>query len=850
MNRSNSNGSMSLTAIASVGGGIAFALTLANLARYVTVENALEQTLQATARCIDPTDGACNILDASGADSEFDWYLASRGEQQTFWADRYNYSARVFRENWQLRFPAFEVRKIPLPPIELRQSELPVSRFLASLNAFERRGLRVEAEFPALDDHFFTPAATPNFPEFDPGYEDDRKDQEPALWSPRALNIRGDVRRPRSQPGYVSRDLALPAQTPWQVGGLRLSDEPAERRAGVPEVREVASDWYEVPILETDPGEQAVCLENGVPCSTLTDITGGGLDWRDYAYVAVKAFAVARRIGGSPEIKWAGSAPNRFAPDGFGLALETLPPEVWQPAKARARESGANVNEIVRTAPVASQECLGGRDWSHVRDDAAWKNFHLVLRGAIKRHPSDNSIDGDGIGESKDPMCPNGDRKHWNLAVPRGGAYRIRGWIKVRGGTVETSVMFKHYIDTYHRVEVDTPPLKCDRTIAGREAGENTATCVDACADLVSAAYRSSPSSCKVSEVREPICESEAAVGIDPTIVPVARPSECNDGSFAAARCDDVLPYPDTALCRDELQSFAGSKVCITKIADLSTALYPEQKNCPLAKNTSHTVICDDTRTEIIAGEQPKPVEDCPAVQRESARLSGLPPVTSGGKSHGNFSPAAHWKEVEEPQPERWERTLIRPEVANPDSIRSVEAILSTAAPRYATVSTAERPPLSAFPLSASELERLSVAGTFSLVQNGTTPVAIRSVYPFVNEPEIEIPDFLPNEASLLSCSGTPVALDERLRAYAAVEIPEAADPKTLFESSAEYVDSMRAGLQSSCATDAASVGLPKCSKVTHVEKRTVECAAPRYLGRFSTSQAPEVPPECASPNA
>ena len=253
-------------------------------------------------------------------------------------------------------------------------------------------------------------------------------------WAPRALNFPGDVRRRNGR--EVSREIHLPDAAVYEAS-FALSDRTGDR---LPEIAEVATELIEVPDFGSEV-PPSLCGSAAAPCG-VSYAAGGTDEWSRFAYIAVKAFAEIRRTAGEPELRWAGSPVHPpGTPDGWGLQVETLSRDRYRAWKERS--AAGIIGE-----PLMEIECLGGRDWGALPSDGRPKNFHLVLRGAVERNPHDNT---DASTDGRNAGCPNADLKHWGLRVERGGAYRIRGFLKVRRGAAEAQVRIWHYFDRYLR---------------------------------------------------------------------------------------------------------------------------------------------------------------------------------------------------------------------------------------------------------------------------------------------------------------------------------------------------------------------------------------------------------------
>ncbi|MBL7663065.1 hypothetical protein JNK13_09980, partial [bacterium] len=205
-----------------------------------------------------------------------------------------------------------------------------------------------------------------------------------------------------------------------------------------------------------------------------------------------------------------------------------------------------------------------------------------------------------------------------------------------------------------------------------------------------------------------------------------------------------------------------------------------------------------------------------------------------------------------------WVQTLYRPrdgqgnEITNPQIVRGIED-LSTPSNRtiYEHVDGNWRPDKTYFNFSLggevggpdffeTRVKRLELAST--------TQRPIEAVYPFNQSEAYQIPDWgstsyqnqydYNRDCNLdYECegrNGTYLTLEERLRAYAALELPVASDPQYTFA----YNDQMLRTVEASEATN-----LPACSPLKPYCSVKTETSVD--LGVFRISQYPSGPPAC-----
>jgi len=836
-------------ALASVTGGVMFALVFANLVRYVSVENALEQATQKIARCIDPTDPACATVNESASNQSFDWYQVQKANTSTTWADKYDYAARVYQTDWELKFPAYEIHKAPLPPVEWSDWQLPVQDLRAELNPYERRSIHVHAEYPGIPRAEFRPKNNPNFPEFDPLYEESRKNENPNDWNPRQLNKPSDVRRHGgrnvSPDGTVSHNITLSDVSAFSKSDISLKHN---RNGGV---HQFVTPWYTVPELENTNGVAPTC-QSGQVCS-VQDMAGGNGDkaWNEYAYIAIKAFAQLKRVKDDPEVKWAGlGTPTPGTPDGWGLQVEIIDAGKWQDLQTKSSNAHQDP-AFAEKDNVIGEECLGGRTWGSVLSSSNNTNHHLVLRGAIKRKTSDNSLDND---DDVDAACPHKDRTHWNLAVPRGGAYRIRGALKVRGGDAKANVSILSYVDNYELVRRTAATSACDKDVPLSNTGAVQENCDILCSEFRDVDHVANGQNCQIEHRSTPVCATEATPVSDPSVFSVGRVN-C-PGETILASCDPTASAYNTATCESTRTQFPNRKICDVSSPTGEKVTIPAQGfACPNATVTPHSVDCNDGRSEVTYRPDGNygDISKCPAVQATGSRQPDRNQILVGGSVKDVAPTVFSWAVAKDYNPPKWERAIeavdeMGQPVVDPKSVRELSSIFHPVSPVYSHNDPQWKPSLETFGIPASELKYISEHNNYSIEKGAETPRNIANVYPFANKPEFQIPDFLPSPGSGASCSGQAASMDERLRAYAAAAIPEAGDPAIRFDAPDPiYRETVSIASTSGCTqTSTKNEAAPACTKAK-VRMKEISCGAPVYLGSFFAPEKPQFCREHAS---
>jgi hypothetical protein len=846
-------GSISLTALASVSGGVLFTLLFTNLVRYTAVKNALEQSAQKIARCIDPTDPACASYQPEAPTGERDWYRAADTvEALSTWVDRYNYTATLVEQQWRLTAPAFELHYVHAPQMTWTQYRVQRRTYSPELNRFEHRIRVIEADDTAPE--YLRPVNTPNFPDLDTDYESSVRDRGIDLWH--WIQLAPQSGSSKSSDAPIELDGAQTTVLP----PIAVHFSPAE---DVDRFKLVSFVTPYFPVPELGDGGPLPPCEPGRSCD-VSAAAGGSSgsaanDFSQVAFVAVKTFATisALQAGQNPKIRWAGAPAgmgSSYAPNGWGLQIETLSPEAYRNlAAARRNAEIAGLPQPVDSDPSAS-ECLGGRDGTSGADvvhgsgksKSLSRNYDLRLRGPLEKDPKT----GLPVTSGRDANCPNNDIQHSGLRVSRGGAYRFRGFMMVKGGDVNISVTFKHYFDSYKKVGGEVSHCRREQPLTQKDAAD--------CPVCDPSAANESGRMCTLRI--EPLLDNNRTQTADPTVFAAAPVDVCRD-QISGVFCDDTLPQPSSA-CSAFLAAHPERQLIWSEpvtTAEYAVARLPAQ--CAVPGEQQQTS-CGRGDADVVYRRDGRygAVNDCPAaasilqgLSAATAKINSLQPPSAP-----QFPPAGedilHWSDPQEYNPPNWELSTRSVDssgqpVSDAESVRAVELSRENSVPVFRHTGSGWAPSLDLFGLSPEQAEDLRGSGKLSLRLVGETPRPLTAVYPFHSHPEYEIPSFLPTPEDLRSCSGEAAPLAERLRVYASSEVPQAADPSVAFDWQAEYQDTVKVGQAAAGCAEAAqaSVSIPPCSRIARATSTRISCGSDEYLGRYSNTEFPGGPKSCTA---
>lgn len=819
--------------------GVAALTVMVAGTRYVVARQALTQAVDRMMRCLTPTDAECLTLAVPATSTSSDWYLAREGISRATWADRYHYSGTLERQTWELRFPAFEIHKVASPPVVVTEWRVPVARFTPETNSFEYRYRSTRATVDHLREEIVLgPEFLRNFPEFDPAYEDILKNRPMSEWHPRALRTSG-----------VARSGSEPNPLPFEVTSFPLTTlRPGEPAGSAPRF---ATEWIAVPELTLPPEASIRCDDptnpGGTPCR-VGYASGGDLPWQQYGYVAVKAFAhvwpgdgVTASGSADAQVKWAGS-PWRQAgtPDGYGLQLETISRAHYQSWLAE-REAAIRTGNAPPLPPAPDRrECLGGRTWTSLSTD---RDFHLVLRGAIKRELQSNDFDLGG-----DAACPGGDTKHWDLSVERGGAYRVGGWLIAKNEPVRAQVSFATYVNgLIVRAEQKPGPVECEQeTQLHRNDVAPTGCVVPAECWGIGAPENSAVRSCQTQTRTVPQCLDVEDGAADPFAFPVValRCGEsvdvalCHAGARPAKTAECPGLPPEKAVCGWSSESVVDGFGVPTAPVE-----------CVGAVQVSRSLRCDGEtavtyRPDGNYGDPASCLYLASGTSTEGISIEGLPSATP--------APAfIRWGEAPEFSPPRWETSLRAVDergvpVTDSAVVRPVVATRTNSEAVYRHQSPVWRPAQTAFGFAAQDLAVLAGSTDTALTLLSSSPEAVEAGYPFAHELEFEIPPFLPDEHALQGCDGPAASLSSRLRAYAGKIVPAVEAEGLEFEGSAVYRDSVAVSAEDSCDSQLNFARrVPHCTVVRSSGGAPHLCAGRNLLGRFPDELFPEGPDQC-----
>ncbi len=830
-----SRGSLSLSMVASMLSGLLAILLFADLIRFTVASHAVQQAARKAARCLTPTDPKCVSSDATSPPGERDWYASHRGSRETLWVDRFFYEGIAHLQLWEASFSGYRIHLVQKPPVRWSALQIPFKTFQGGLNRYEYRVKRIAAQVVVeeVEQQFRVPsafrAALTYFPDFDATYEVALDRAPVELWNPRVLRDRANLSRGfRDFPELVFHTTMLPNEI-----------------IAAGEIQRFSTELFEVPILPAD-SPSSICEDAaGRPCDIRQFAGSAGAQdysWQRYAALAIKPFALVRRVSGAPSIKWAGGQGSGSASGpGWGLQIEVISAADYQSYRTRANTSPNSVVPIV-PEPLSSIRCLGGRFSSAEITGNHFQPFHLWLRGP-------KGSNGGGA-----PNCPASQNSsfsaHDSMFVERGGAFRITGFLEVSGsGAVEASVQFKHYFDTYAPFPKTHHRERSCFGSARSPADESDSACFpDAvCGDAKVVETRS----CSVLSIeRQAICIDERTAASDPYAhaLPEVR---CGD-SVTGATCDSEFLPSLPADCSDEKKRFPERVNCgwsessvLRDVIELAET--PEL--CPEGTIVEKESDCGSNEREIVYKVENDfgDVALCPRVAEVTTSYRARRDAINHNQPTGfpRFSGAqtisARWSE--ESPPHRWAPSFSLPKelrdfASDPEVVEKGIIKSKNVLPVYRRKDNHWQPPLSVFGFYGATNHATPVA--FDLIDEER--IRLNGAYPFKNQPEYEIPASLPGEV----CDGPEADLESRLRAYAAVQLPALMDSEIEFQSSARYADSIPAQQSSTCAgTQVTAIPLPQCTKLSYHQVERDVCPLTTYLGRFDSTNHPFGPASC-----
>jgi hypothetical protein len=411
----NQTGSLALAMIFTTAGGVIFALLFYNLVQYVGATGAVKEAARITARCITPTDPACVAVQTSPGDSATqDWYAYSTPftplvdlSIQTM-----RYSASMNRETYGADYTTYTMR-VAQQEATLRSYEVPVYQ---EVGPYVIPAYEVDAVFVSEEAFKFSPRFTPNFPAFDQDARDTQRTtaQWRALMSPYPFDVK-----------HFAGRISAGDTTTFDVGPIQVP-----RLAG---------------------GDAATCSNPGDCRNAAAAGDSQANNFRENAYVAIKALSRVRAVTGRTSVKWGSSS------GGPGLLFQRLD------------ASGAVIPFRDADGRSYSWYCLGGRSaFNNLGTDS--KGYNMWLRGPAGANggPTTNSI------------CPGGRVNHQALKVPRGGSFKIRAFLSNEGANdLLADVDLAWYYDGYSHKKTEPRIVPCKPIIKTSCDKSNTCGNID-----------------------------------------------------------------------------------------------------------------------------------------------------------------------------------------------------------------------------------------------------------------------------------------------------------------------------------------------------------------------------------
>lgn len=781
-----------LTAAFAVTGGLAFTFMFNDLTRYVAATNAVEQAARKAARCLTPTDADCLSVNAAAPTGAYDWYGSQQDTMQVSTAKRYHYSAAVYSQTWSASYTTYETHLVPEPPVNWTTYSVPQKTFQPRENEYQYRYAAMQMQVKKSEFDYYAPYSTPNFMTFDETTE--RSYDKGSSWAP-----------------YDSSLATI--STGSRPNKIYDTSSSFSTRQG--QTHTLTTGWISVPSLRSSGSFKTASGGNYNPSNEAHGGYQNGEDPLQTAYVAIKADgSFALTSGSQTSIKWGTSSQD-------GLEIETCDPA-----------NNCSPTNVRRT----STRGLGGRDYSGTGYfTSSAKDFNLWLRGPSGAHGG------------------NVNNTHDAIAVPRGGWFRLIVRINQHASytaRVSSSIRLRAWINDYQEVwhDVFSSAVCPEQQLTPTQA---TPTCPSRSQCGFTSDWTDTVSCTEDTSKRRtaPRCGSDSKT--------FSVSAALGTQKVTAAVCDSSWK-PSTTLPT----AASGRLYCRwDETSSKSVVVGTTPSNCPLRTTTPHSEQCNSGGTSDVpyqASGSYGNLSQCSSVtqalstvsssvsQVNSAQASGAP--SFGALQSGSFA----WAAPVEYQPQRWAFSWDQPldkngqPLSGAQTVRSTANSVNNASPIYKHTDGSWQPAPTDFSIvgldgSAPSTAYLNSKVAIALASESTYNFS--SAYPFANSTEFEIPARLPlitdNGTESCDTSDTP-SMDERLRVYAAKEVPAVADTSVVLNSSAEFQHTMVVEQSSACGAVAAlSVSLPHCSPVT--SEAIVTTCAPQ----LAASASPEAPTSC-----
>jgi Na+-transporting methylmalonyl-CoA/oxaloacetate decarboxylase gamma subunit len=811
----NNIGSFTLSALISTVGGMAFVLLFLNLVRYIGAMNAVEQAVRTTSRCATTTDPSCVATLRETANVDLDWYGIETSLTKNVKVDTYNYQASMTRQYWEASLSTYQIQE-STPLLTWVSGDVPVKTFERNLNLYFDDYGRIA--LPAgVEDITYKPKSEPNFPT-------EVMDINSA--GGHFGNIRSDVETVEENlrnEGNTQDFVNVQSLQGWQplVTGVHTY---------------YTSPRISIPALN----KNAKCLNrNGSECSSA--IAAGESfksgEWKDFAYVALTSLAHYEIDNGTdPDLRYGGF---REQP---GLVLRAYNPN----------------------GSLYTQYCLGGFTTVNVSEGSGWFNMYLV--------GPNGSIDGPST------WCPN--NKMDGIKVPRGGSFEIQADLypidSRTGGRIGRAEMYFLYtfddyvIDKYNIIPNQTVQCEaqfsygnlnrpiCENIVPTRDCpGLTPGNVIDA-----KLCYEEWPSRYKGGYRIVPRCTSGPhSYYISPNFkhkLPFYRPGD-SIFSPATAVCEAGwipanIPAPkDNRFCGNwEEEVSLTTKISVPILT----------KSCSLATNIkTETTTCGETAPvgSLTSADQCDAFSEIASLQNESLHTINATQISSAivfpdvkasdfkldysERIWGTFSSLENYPMLVSSTLK--DCSIGEANLINEPGCKSTTKVTSLS-PLFIHKDGA-----SFVVEHASEFFDLgTISGTENIevnpLQATSEVVQINSVYPFNNLATPEIPYWGQEEQYAdydLDCTVEPKcsgnftrheSLEEALRSYASLEIPEALDPNYNFSYTAQLVEKS--------AVVADLEGLPECTPI----KSNCKLASNEvFIQTLPSQTSPQGPSEC-----
>ena len=544
----NKNGSASLLIASATFALMLFVSAFYDASQIILAKNRVAAAAEQIARCVVPTDSDCRIAQSGKGTGYYEWFKKDVAENKVDLYEFAAYEATTYLDRWKLTYDQYQVQKAKLPDLNFEYFSNPYEKLEITPKQFGiKRYNQLAKVNTKITQKYYTRSP---FPVFDENFEKATLGSL-SQWESRFSNT--EFTKLEGSSKWINKD----AEGVYDSG------------------------FINIPVLDKD----AECLEGG-DCKTKN--TGSSEDWRDGAFIALKAYLYIEDISGGS------SASVRI--DGKGNEAPGLELRIYNES-GELIDYNFNKRKFERESQTYS-ECLGGRDNITVRE----KDFvGLNLRGSEGSNGGSSAVCKNDLDNSNNSGSTDGD--HSSLYVKRGGKFRVI----LRYYSTNRKIKIKPYLLYY----IDQPRLG-SRQINGpvrefvcpkRALSITNNLMSESCSSSL-CGYESDSEISSCSIIAESL-EEQSFCSLDQI--------DTKERAFAY-QLNNQKQYVETSACamNNALSNFDKNSICSVNVVDKRTQNLPDRE-CNLSAPTSRKIDCGDTEYIYGSSEYEEALELCKA---------------------------------------------------------------------------------------------------------------------------------------------------------------------------------------------------------------------------------------------